>query len=105
MTPTNMSDGGASGYLRVFCNEDGGGTWNHSQAPFFGGNLQCFSFLLGVLAEMASHVFFMSSMLLASSVDLFFPMSCFFQKRGRFLQDFCTEGLFGVILRLFSKNI
>ena len=27
-------NGRASGYLRVFCSDDGGGTWNHGQRPF-----------------------------------------------------------------------
>ena len=32
--------------LRFFCTDDDGGTWNHGQTPFFGGNLQCLLFLL-----------------------------------------------------------
>ena len=58
MTPTNMSNGGASAYLSFFCSEDGGGTWNHGQTPFLAEICSACRFLLDVLAEMAGHGLF-----------------------------------------------
>ena len=48
MTPENMSDGGASAYLRISRHDDANGTLNHGETHFFGGNMQYLSFLLGI---------------------------------------------------------